>query len=399
MPRVPAHTNDVGSFTVTESLITTETTYNRDGSYYQGTGPVTQQNVAKNVRHSSKSATVDGAYSSTFPGFRKPTPYERVVGRCENVQSFEQHTYYGTGQLFKRTVGDGRQPFSTNGILWARRVSANLQNRVTTECLLDVQNMSVNLGAALGEAKTTAQMVANRIHQLARVISALRKGKWSHAYYQLFGRNPKTLGRRDAANLWLEWSYGWRPLLSDIYNGVELIREGFRGNSLLFSARRTRSEQLDPADLFGGYNVGRVTDGEARESSQVILYGSVTSNLSVLSSLGLINPLALAWELTRLSFVIDWLLPIGNWLQSLSATVGITFVGGCRTDQVFADVEAEHVKPLLGVYVIPPKARIRYLNVKRTPFQAWPGSLPYYVNPFSISHLTSATALLSQSRR
>ena len=51
----------------------------------------------------------------------------------------------------------------------------------------------------------------------------------------------------------------------------------------------------------------------------------------MLSQLGLTDPLGIAWELTRLSFVADWFVPIGAWLQARSADTGWTFVQGCSS--------------------------------------------------------------------
>jgi hypothetical protein len=40
------------------------------------------------------------------------------------------------------------------------------------------------------------------------------------------------------------------------------------------------------------------------------------------TSLGLTNPALVAWELVPFSFVVDWALPIGDWLSSLDAMLG-----------------------------------------------------------------------------
>ena len=41
--------------------------------------------------------------------------------------------------------------------------------------------------------------------------------------------------------------------------------------------------------------------------------------LDVMWSLGLDNPIATAWELVPYSFVLDWAMPIGQWLQALNS--------------------------------------------------------------------------------
>jgi hypothetical protein len=42
-----------------------------------------------------------------------------------------------------------------------------------------------------------------------------------------------------------------------------------------------------------------------------------------LSQIGVTNPLSLAWELVPYSFVIDWFIPVGDYLGSFDALVGV----------------------------------------------------------------------------
>jgi hypothetical protein len=119
--------------------------------------------------------------------------------------------------------------------------------------------------------------------------------------------------------------------------------------------------------------------------------------------LGLTNPLAIAWELVPFSFVLDWLVPVGTWLQSLDATLGVKFVGGCRTDTFYADCTGtQHpswftrTTPRTGQ---PAKIRNRIFVIRRTPITKWPWAFPYWVNPLTSTHTASAIALLASTRR
>jgi hypothetical protein len=47
------------------------------------------------------------------------------------------------------------------------------------------------------------------------------------------------------------------------------------------------------------------------------------ASLKQLSQLGITNPALLVWELIPYSFVIDWLIPVGDFLSSLDALVGV----------------------------------------------------------------------------
>lgn len=58
-----------------------------------------------------------------------------------------------------------------------------------------------------------------------------------------------------------------------------------------------------------------------------------------LAQTGIDNPALLAWELLPYSFVVDWFLPVGNYLESLNAFSGFSFVSGWvsyRTEQWYS---------------------------------------------------------------
>lgn len=48
----------------------------------------------------------------------------------------------------------------------------------------------------------------------------------------------------------------------------------------------------------------------------------INDSLLTLDQCGLINPLSVAWELVPFSFVVDWFLPIGTYINSMSDYAG-----------------------------------------------------------------------------
>jgi hypothetical protein len=53
-----------------------------------------------------------------------------------------------------------------------------------------------------------------------------------------------------------------------------------------------------------------------------------------MNALGLANPAALVWEALPLSFVFDWFVPVGNWLQGATAEAGLEHQFGFMTEKV-----------------------------------------------------------------
>lgn len=57
-------------------------------------------------------------------------------------------------------------------------------------------------------------------------------------------------------------------------------------------------------------------------------------NLHRATTLGLTNPAAIAWELVPFSFVVDWFIPIGNFLNSWTDFLGLRFEDSYNTRYV-----------------------------------------------------------------
>lgn len=78
-----------------------------------------------------------------------------------------------------------------------------------------------------------------------------------------------------------------------------------------------------------------VRTGHGRYVVKAGIKAHVTNDtLAQLGSHGLLNPAALAWELFPVSFVIDWFVPIGDFLGGLSTHFGMEFRDGYMTKYV-----------------------------------------------------------------
>ena len=106
-----------------------------------------------------------------------------------------------------------------------------------------------------------------------------------------------------------------------------------------------------------------------------------------------------AWELTTLSFVIDWFLPIGNFLAGLTAPLGTTFARGF-VDKVFeADIMSAYVRG--GIDNLfkgsPEHASWKYFGFEREVLSVVPDArLVFGTGLSSINRALSAVALLRQ---
>ncbi len=193
------------------------------------------------------------------------------------------------------------------------------------------------------EARQTGQMVLNAARDLARSYSQLRRGNLDVAYRVLGLGSPSVASRRRfnnsfgrnardaAANRWLEMQYGWIPLLSDVKNAAETLAESTLDSSNR-DGRVTAVVRLQ-TDIDDQFQVEVSPYGSCHRvvkqmESRRMVWKFRPTSLSTLASFGLLNPASVAWELVPLSFVIDWFLPIGRYLEQLDTPFRFTHVGG-----------------------------------------------------------------------
>lgn len=206
--------------------------------------------------------------------------------------------------------------------------------------LLKLKGMKVNLGNVLGERKQTSKMILGTAQRIGNSLRALRKGNFRNAATAL-GLQPK--GRRNGVKLpsnyskaladeWLALQFGWKPLLNDVYDAAEdLARLTNEPRRFYVTASKTFAWNVSstPGD-WQGVPYKR-TDQGTYTRKYVYIFSYRNEILADLSRFGITNPASVAWELTPWSFVVDWFIPIGNFIDTWDATAGFVFEKGCVT--------------------------------------------------------------------
>lgn len=225
------------------------------------------------------------------------------------------------------------------------------------------------------EVGKTGTLILDRARKLADVIRAVRKGDigkldrllpgartfsypksvvvWDlHGERPIVKRNGKTerrYGHRplrpkdvslmdDSSRLWLEYRYGWTPLVLDIEDSLK----AFYAQSLRDElsprtyevALATGEEQkttvvttLGPS-FGGGKYTTSVTDNQVVTVKAYAKYTvkSPSGFMNRLNDFGVFDIPAAMWEVVPFSFVVDWFIPIGDWLSAISPKMGVEVI-------------------------------------------------------------------------
>lgn len=190
--------------------------------------------------------------------------------------------------------------------------------------VLKAQGFGTNLIDIYRTRLETVNMVTGTIKKLTQVYRNIRKRKWRDAC-EIMGisyKKPSRKNRNNPPGAWLEYTYGWSPLISDMYL---LLDQPFPDLQIRV-ATGTDAERVKRSDT-GDYGIATVIDEEVKMRMRIVGYLRVKdSALKAISYYGLDNPTLAVWEAMPYSFVVDWFLPIGDYLSSLSAFNGIEVI-------------------------------------------------------------------------
>jgi hypothetical protein len=124
---------------------------------------------------------------------------------------------------------------------------------------------------------------------------------------------------------------------------------------------------------------------------------------------GFTNPINLAWEVLPYSFVVDWFLPIGPYLETLSAFDGLAFLDGYVTNATVQYTLASHdfygrfpanETPIYTMWDKRARYWRQYIQINRQRITSFPGAvMPSFKNPLSITHAMNGLSLLRAAFR
>lgn len=134
---------------------------------------------------------------------------------------------------------------------------------------------------------------------------------------------------------WLEYSYGWKPLLGDVYNHAQALAENVieRANVVRYVKGRAKTKIVRSANSVATGDPHKIyrTSEDARWVEFGFSYKLQNGEINTFSQFGIDNPLEVLWELVPFSFVADWFINIGGFIKSLTATTGLILHAGFKS--------------------------------------------------------------------
>jgi hypothetical protein len=196
---------------------------------------------------------------------------------------------------------------------WDSNMELQLLGRLRTV----VAGSEFNLGVSLGTAHQSLQLIGDAAFRIAKSLRHVKRGNFAAAYHAVSG-NEHLPGSKRVASNYLEYTYGLVPLLQDVHAGAEFLAHHLNTPQQIVVrvSHSRRYYELNPSKFASGY-----PDESWKYGIKSIK--AIISEKNVAQLAGLTNPASVAWELLPWSFVVDWFIPIGDWLDARALVNGI----------------------------------------------------------------------------
>lgn len=299
------------------------------------------------------------------------TTTARISSREQDVVDFSCGVFpYLLGTKITRSVNmQFSEIMHADSPDWVTGIRNNIKGEVT------------NLSDYMSEFRETAGMFKSFAGQMGAAYNALR-GKQNK-------RRKSIKAGCAAAQTRLMGEYGIKPLANDLFKSLTNLNTKL-GLDYVWAPIRNRVTETKYFDTrepnFGGF-VGQSTVTSSAKFWVKLRTGYVGDHFTP----G--NPAEFAWNSIPFSFLVDWSIPIGNYLSSLDALHGVSAIRGSVTtrEQYYHSDLTKHTADA----VVTTPGRLIVKSHQRTAFDFIPSPpLPTWQPSKSYKRLLNGVALL-----
>jgi len=184
----------------------------------------------------------------------------------------------------------------------------------------------------LAQWRQADEMISKRSKQLTRFTTSLLRrspigvasslGLSLRDVQRVMGARYGTA--RKLSDLWLEFWFGWKPAVADIYAASEVFDNFIPWAHLRSAVSRTDKYYQAPSTFWS-----EGIDCDYRVACQIgVDVRLVNPNVRLMQQFGVLNPATVLWDAIPWSFVVGWFANVDSWLSSFTDFAGFEVSNG-----------------------------------------------------------------------
>jgi len=230
----------------------------------------------------------------------------------------------------------------------------NLELALQAKLIQKVKGHSYNMGVGLAEVDKLAGTITGSIKTIGFGVVDLLEGDFK-GFARRFGTSPPSLKRTrrlqtlDISGRFLEMRYAVTPAIADAYEATKAFEAISNGPRQKVFETHKRIKTMVSVNT--NYCAAQALLTVRRKYTY-----EMYEELAAWRQVGLGNPLSIVWERVPWSFVVDWFIPIGTYLEQIGQ---VPFMKGrwMRSDSIryeFPNQKLAATHSVGGWYPAPP---------------------------------------------
>lgn len=364
---------------------------------------------------------------TTLKRERPNNPYSRTIVRDMGVYGYI--SWYRRATSFPPAINPNGPKVSNwgvqvaNGTPYAQTftkpaLANNLLVSTNNRCIFNLKRKKIDqvahIGNILAERHQTFSYLTTKLRQIIAI-----KSNPAKFLKDFLGTSRKEKFTKNVSDEFLALQFGVKPLINEVYSAFQhLKKESLLRDKLVIRSSTSQSDTSvfktsasSNAGSIGGMTIlplepalHTVKVTRKVTTSYVLEYDVVNGASDLLQRFGLQNPAEILWEVMPWSFVVDWFLPVGDWIRSFN-NANLVFARGTKVVTITSTYNGTaiwdghpHTDFAKGWFF---KGNVEGYSQEesktRTLLTAEPFThYPEFRNPFSIYHVLETLALLRQ---